>query len=194
MKVERSQVTKFLITKDSGLDPITVFVEDIPSSTEGEPGQLGCRTENSAGKIIIECYSESWSAYFGSMGGRNLIEFFCSCDDDYLVGKLKPMASTIPDEDGIEDVLKKEILKQRYEGDLDKCDARALFKASDSVVYGFHESLMDEVFGADWRSSMPEVPNPHYTYLCRIVSTVRDAFKMEADWNREVVIAGSEDE
>ena len=190
MKVERSQVTKYLIT-NSGLDSITVFVEDTEKATEGSDGSWTAQTVITSGKITIECYGESWSAYFGSMGGRDLIEFFCSCDDDYLVGKLKPMSMTLPDEDGVGDVLKKEIIRQRREGELSNHDARDLFDIADDVVYGLHEGLMEEVFGDDWWYSMPEVPNPKYVYLCRIVSTVRDAFKMDRDLEKEVVIVGN---
>lgn len=69
MKVQASNVQKMLITEVPGLDPVTVILEDI------EPRK---------GKIIIECYSKSWSAYWGGMGDRNIAEFFCSCNDHYL--------------------------------------------------------------------------------------------------------------
>lgn len=58
-----------LIKDYSGLDPVSVFLEDF---------------ESGKGKITIECYGKYWSAYWGAMGERTISEFFSSCSDNKL--------------------------------------------------------------------------------------------------------------
>ena len=85
MKYEEKQVKMIFITEVKGLDPITVILEDY---------------QQGAGKIIIECYCEAWANYWGSMGDKTVGEFFCSCDNSYLFGKLGgSLLAPIYDED-----------------------------------------------------------------------------------------------
>lgn len=51
------------------LDPITVFIQNI------EPGR---------GKITVEVFGQSWSTYFGNMGGKTIEQFVRGVDPDYL--------------------------------------------------------------------------------------------------------------
>lgn len=69
MKVEEKMIKQLTIKDVKGLDPVRVIVEEF------DRGQA---------KVIIECYGESWSSYWGSMGG-NLKEFFTRTNVDYLV-------------------------------------------------------------------------------------------------------------
>ena len=68
LKVERSTVTKLVITGAPRLDPITVFLEDF--------GRRDCPTESdpsyqtAQGKITVNCWDNSWNAYWGGMGPR----------------------------------------------------------------------------------------------------------------------------
>ena len=74
MKIEKSTVEKIKITGAKNLDPVSVFLEDL------EPGR---------GKITIECYGKSWSAYWGAMGKeRTISQFFCDANTEYIVGYL----------------------------------------------------------------------------------------------------------
>lgn len=57
-----------------GLDPVTVITRDIG------PGQ---------GSILVECYGQAWSAYWGGMGPRTVRQFVASCDDDYIVDRMQ---------------------------------------------------------------------------------------------------------
>jgi len=85
MKIEEKQIKMLFITEVKGLDPITVIIEDY---------KLG------AGKIIIECYCETWANYWGSMGNKSVGEFFCGCDNSYLFGKMGgELLAPIYDED-----------------------------------------------------------------------------------------------
>lgn len=52
LNVERSTVTKLVITGAPSLDPITVFLEDLAPKR---------------GKITVSCWGKSWTAYWGGM-------------------------------------------------------------------------------------------------------------------------------
>ena len=168
MKTVLSTVKKLLITDVAGLDPITVFLEDF------EPRK---------GKITIECYGKSCSAYWGGMGGRTIAEFFASCDNDYLAGNLSPsLRSTVTDNEGLPDHARKHICKIRRTDDIHAGDARDLYDDADRLSDGpnGHESFMFDVFGDDWHFDLPEKPNHKYKYLCKIIDAVRDGIKASA--------------
>lgn len=55
------------------LDPINVIFQDTA------PGQ---------GRVWVECYGETWSSWWGSMGTRTVREFVASCDPGYLAMNL----------------------------------------------------------------------------------------------------------
>lgn len=64
----------FTITEAKALDPVTVFIRD---------------TGPSAGSMTIICYGEAWTAYWGAMGGRTVLEFVRTCDADYIANKMR---------------------------------------------------------------------------------------------------------
>ncbi|GAB3380875.1 hypothetical protein NCG89_00900 [Spongiibacter taiwanensis] len=174
MNIEKSTITKLRITGATALDPITVIAED-----------LGPRQ----GKIIIECYGQSWSAYWGGMGNRTIAEFFCSCDAGYLSDKLSSIPSQIPDYDNLDKWLKSEVIRLRREIEIPKeearrywdeielwCDNDEAFLRSDSGA-----KLASEIIGDDWWLSIPDVPNPDYQYLCRIINAVKAALKSQME-------------
>ena len=64
LKVERSTVTKPVITGAQNLDPVTVFLEDLAP----------CK-----GKITVSYWDKSWHAYWGGMwDGLNIGSFSVS--------------------------------------------------------------------------------------------------------------------
>jgi hypothetical protein len=56
-----------------GLDPVTALFQDFG------PGQ---------GRVIVECYGDAWSAYFGAMGDHDIQGFVRTAGADYLANKL----------------------------------------------------------------------------------------------------------
>lgn len=186
MKIEQSHVVRLKITEVLGLDPISVFLED-----------LGPRR----GKITIECYGKSWSAYWGGMGDRTIAEFFCSCSVDYIAGNMTDERSSIVDETSIEEGARRQIVKLRR-GEvlrnghrIGRCEitqekARELWEDVDCANFGpdgWGESkLLGEIFGDEWWYSLPDKPNPNYQYLCRIIEAVQEGLRMAAP-PREVV-------
>ncbi len=73
MKIEQIKTETILITGALGLDPVTAVFRD-----EGP----------SRGGIVVECYGQAWSAYWGGMGSKTVREFVASCDADYIANKL----------------------------------------------------------------------------------------------------------
>lgn len=62
--------------QDYDLDPIRVILYDYGD----ERGRM----------IVVECFGDAYSHYWGRMGQESVREFVCSCDEDYLVDKLIP--------------------------------------------------------------------------------------------------------
>lgn len=182
MQIERSQVTKLVISGVARLDPITVFAEDIG------PRQ---------GKITIECYGKSWSAYWGGMGDRTIAEFFRSCSVDYIANKMTDERATVTDAEAIADGARRHIIKLRRghvmtsfdrtrtyrlgRDEISKEKARDLWEDVDCACFGddgWGESkLMQEIFGDEWWYSLPDKPNPKYQYLCSIITAVQAALE-----------------
>lgn len=170
MQVSKSMVEKLVITDAAmpdgmgKLDPITVFAEDFG------PGQ---------GKMTITCFGEAWSHYWSSMGeGNKLADFFCKCDTDYIVRKLKTGISQAiddDDDDALTELLRKQILHNRRNNEITKPHARELWDEAGMVEWGARANICSEVFGDDWYHCMPRKPNPDYTYLTQIVKAVKSA-------------------
>jgi len=73
MNIEKSTIEKLRITEVDGLDPIDVFI-DITSTTSG--------------KVTINCYGKSWTAFWPSVGEKGIKSFFKRSDNEYLIGYL----------------------------------------------------------------------------------------------------------
>jgi len=80
IKIEPVIVNAFTIDNAPGLDPIMVVFQDVG------PGR---------GRVIIECYGQAWTSYWGAMGDQLVRDFVEHCDVDYLVCKLVPLGAKI---------------------------------------------------------------------------------------------------
>lgn len=170
MQITKSTIEKLTITGVERLDSIAVMAENF-----GE-GQ---------GKVTITCFNDCWSYYWGAMGKGTLQRFFITCDNGYLIGKLaQGVEATIrsDDEDDMTTSLRYEIISRRRRDDFGKDDARRLYDDADRPTDGYGNADPDlhyEVFGDEWWYSLPQIKNPKYEYLCRIIDTVKAAFKEE---------------
>lgn len=163
MKITTSTVTKLSISELDKLDPITVILEDI---------------EPSKGKIIIECYGQSWSGYWSGMGERTIAQFFCSCDEHYLAGKMSSVKDYVNDYDKLAVLAKKEVLSARRKNDFSYCDARELYEGADSFADAdeLDKNLFQKIFDISfWEFDIPIKPNPDYVYLTSIITTIQQA-------------------
>ena len=69
MEVKDLGSVRYLVVDDvQALDPITLILKD----------------DGGKGKIIAECYGESWSTYFGGIGTKSLIGFLSGINAGYL--------------------------------------------------------------------------------------------------------------
>ncbi len=175
MQIEQTEIKKIVLKDLNALDPITLFIEDIK---EGE------------GKIIIECYGQSWSYYWGGMGSQNLTDFFLSCNVSYLVNCLwdHSKESSENDFEGIVSKVRKWVVELRREERIDKNNARALYDIDDWSEYAPQHTydswrcpeLVDESeFGSLYLlhdNDIPQRSTQEYSYLTRIVESIRKAF------------------
>jgi len=171
MNIQKSEVTKIIITGVENLDPVAVYLED---------------HGNASGKIIITCYGASWTHYWSHMGeGNTLIDFFCSCDEHYIAKKLAPgIETSITNYSALIDHAKRDVFTERRMGEISKEKARELFNLIESFgndgEYLFNDrDSMYEIFGDEYWYGLPTEPNHEYQYICRIINTVKDALKTD---------------
>ena len=176
LQIEHSVATKLVITGAPGLDPITVFLEDLAP----------CK-----GKITVNCWGKSWTAYWGGVwDGLNIGQFFCVLNTSYIIGYFdQAMRSRQFSGDALANKAQTALLKDRRQGQLDQGEARELFdeaeviREASSIHYlaGAHYPLMKKLFGDEWRHFADDAtePNPDYDYLERIILTVQQALRQE---------------
>lgn len=75
MRIEPISVEAFTVHDAPAVDPVTVILRDLG---EGK------------GRLIIECYCESWAGYWGAMGDRSLTKFLIDGDADYIANRIYP--------------------------------------------------------------------------------------------------------
>jgi hypothetical protein len=162
MIVEKEVVQKIMIT-NTPFDPIAVYLED-----QGK----------GRGKIIITCFGESWTAYWGAMGDQTIIEFVTTCDNAYLAKNLSKIPTEVDDPDKLKQDMIKTVLSKRKSLDLNEKDAREYFDAlsdTDSESLIADQDLLFNVYGEEWWYKIPKRPNPDYVYLCKIITIVKEA-------------------
>lgn len=172
MKIKTSAVTKLKLSDLKGLDPVTVFAEDLG------PNQ---------GKILIECYGQSWSAYWGGMGCKSVAQFFCSCSADYLAERFGFRNAYATDFENLQDNLKKHVIQLRKTQETSKHQARHYWDDITTLVdqhsLESNDDLLHTIIGDEWWHGIPEhCTNEHeYNYLCRIINAVQHALKTTSE-------------
>lgn len=73
MIITKKDVTCIVIEGAPALDPVQVFFDN------HEPGK---------GRLTINCYSSSWTAYWGAMSGDSLQQFIRRSDIGYIADRL----------------------------------------------------------------------------------------------------------
>ncbi|WP_025110130.1 hypothetical protein [Pseudomonas sp. H1h] len=176
LKVERSTVTKLVITGAPSLDPITVFLEDLAP----------CK-----GKITVSCWGKSWTAYWGGMwDGHTIAQFFCELNTSYIIGYFdQSLRSRQFSGDALANEAQRLVLKERRQFCYGPDEAREMFDAAEDLrdspsidhLHGAHSELMTKLFGDEWwhMTSDATEPNPDYAYLERIILAVQQALRQE---------------
>ena len=176
LQVERSTVTKLVISGAPNLDPITVFLEDLAP----------CK-----GKITVSCWDKSWTAYWGGMwDGLSIGQFFCELNTSYIIGYFdQAMKSRQFSGEAIANKAQRIVLKERRLFCYDQDEARELFDEAEDLrdspsidhLHGAHGELMTKLFGYEWWHLPDDAnePNPDYVYLERIIRAVQQALSQE---------------
>lgn len=171
MQFEESKITKLLIKDVPKLDPVTVYVENYGDGR---------------GKLTIEVFGESWSAYWGAMGENTSLEqFVLRCDNHYLSKNLSTLDALSEDDyEGFVTNIKKEILEERRHGGWSKQEARKKWDLCEDVVTekewfndSFNHDTLYEIGGCEWWHSIPSKDTQEYKYLCRILDAVKECFR-----------------
>jgi hypothetical protein len=169
MKITKSQVTKIILSGLNGLDNVAVYLEDFA------PGE---------GKLIITCFSSSWTYYWGHMGKQhNLSSFIRKASVDYLAGKLmNGAAEDVPDLDKTIAHAKSIIINNRKKLLIGKDDARELFNlASDQQELTIHANDWEQIFGEEYWYHFQTSPSPDWVYLCKVVDAVKSGLDLDAE-------------
>lgn len=173
MEIKRSTVEKIRIEDINAshrLDPVEVIIENYGDG---------------AGKILISCWGESWTGYWGSMGST-VEEFFQRVDNGYLIGRMANYDSMVQDTDEDADFIRTLILNHRRRGMIDKQEAKEAWDymglyAPDrnSLCYGRVPEELKVIEGMDepWYFEWPRKVNHKYEYLSRILDLVREVIK-----------------
>lgn len=132
MKIVESSIKSYKVTELDNLDPITIMVEDFG--------------EGSA-EVTIKIYGESWTSYWGSMGG-SVKDFFTRTNVQYLVNcfdrGIRSTSNTV-DKPAMKEIfeakIKSKIKEERYREWVTKDEARLLWNAIDTLDF---ESIIPE--------------------------------------------------
>lgn len=142
MKIEDTFVRQIKITEVEGLDPVRVMIE------EYDRGQA---------KVIIECYGQSWSSFWGSMGG-NLKEFFTRTNVGYLANCFDRGLANRDLELDTSDMLNQfqvamrtSILDNRKEEMIDKEDAETLWEQCNALDEYTFDKMKPEHTYDSWK-------------------------------------------
>ncbi|MCF1458159.1 MAG: hypothetical protein LPH21_11580 [Shewanella sp.] len=166
MRIDKGQIQRLNISEVDELPPLTVITENFA------PGK---------GKIIIQLDGDTWSSYWPAMGGRTVEQFFIDIDNDYAIKNLCwALSDTANDEQASIAMIKRQIIKLRRQQEITRAQADEFWQAADSLNfddefcwYCEHCRILFgcELYDMDW----PQRPNPHYQYMEKVCSTVRQA-------------------
>ena len=197
LKVERSTVTKLVITGAPRLDAITVFLEDF--GRRDCPIESNPNYQTAQGKITINCWDNSWNAYWGGMGPRTVEEFVAKEGWDYVLNCLdRGISPTAFSGDALHTLAQKCIVQRRRQqtgrhdwelGELSKSEARELWNDIDVLrsietinETWHHDKILAELFGEEWHYPVGDKAveeNHQFTYLRRVVEAVQQALRQE---------------
>lgn len=75
MRAEYGEARVITISDAPKLDPIFVVMHNLGFGK---------------GRLVVSCWDQSWTAYWGATGQDQLIDFLVACNTSYVAGKLKP--------------------------------------------------------------------------------------------------------
>jgi len=180
VKIEKNHVTKYVLTGLPHHDRIDIMIEGTPPF----------------GHVII---SGDWVSYAYTWGGigeshPTVEDFLLSCGKDYLLSKfgmneLREKFSI--DNRVLEPFVRKEIKRQRKEGDISKEEARELFdwmdnnRLSGAENYEAPREFWEKVFGPEWYEYHPKEVMTSWQRLIWLIEAVKEALPEIVKTNEE---------
>lgn len=158
MKWTESSVSKIELTEMERIDPVTVFLETVPSQLNG----------GSKGYLTMVFFDESFSARWPSMGHNKTIEeFILGQDIEYLAQSLAGERIAQFSWGLFINNAKTAILRDRKERLISKDDARERWDAASEMrpeEYYFDDTLNWDTIvaaaGDDWYAHIPKMDTP----------------------------------
>ncbi|BCE02954.1 hypothetical protein [Marinicellulosiphila megalodicopiae] len=177
MNIVDTAIRSLKITGVERLDPVSVYIEGY---VQGK------------GKLTVECFGKSWSAFWGAIGKKTVEEFILSSDICYLANSLWDHSKEQYEDDltGVTQYVRKTIIERRREEFVCRDTARAIYDIED-WEYSMPQHPYDEFHKHDDLSeyqfidaqsilenyNIEQKQTSEYAYLNRIVSVVQDALK-----------------
>ena len=177
MNIADTTIRSLKITGLERLDPVSVYIE---GHVQGK------------GKLTVECFGKSWSAFWGAIGNKTVEEFILSSDICYLANSLWDHSKEQYEDDlrGVTQYVRKKIVERRREEFTDADTARAIYDIEDWEQcmpqhpydeFHKHNDLSEYEFidahGILENYDIKQKQTSEYAYLNRIVSVVQDALK-----------------
>lgn len=176
MKVEKQQVEKLRVTDIDGLDAIDIYLEK-PTETSG--------------KITVSCYGESWSGYWGGVGGTGFESFFKRAPHESIINIFdSKIPFTQPDWDAYKSNLKAALANFDVDDKEDVLEAiemtgedelqRAFDEMGYNETFSSYEVLLNEGIEDDVlelidasTADVPMMPSYRFVYLSKIIDVVK---------------------
>jgi len=187
MKIVKSTVIKIKATELQDLDPVTLYIENI---------------EPSKGKIVIECFGKSWSAYWGGMGEMSIEEFVATSGNDYIVGNLlQGSSSTEIDYPEIKNSIKKSLFTEYRRISKVSLSEEYFyvdqFREDYDLINDSHIETLQDVTKLlsgiqsriDYDASyecQPKCPTSEFKYLTRIVTATKEILTKYIESEKDV--------
>jgi hypothetical protein len=143
MNINQPYVTKIVLSDLNRLDPITAIFENIKPSK---------------GIVTITCYGKAWTAFWGSIPTLTIEKFFINSDISYLIPNLSSIKPEIYNDDKLREL----------------ADVNDIPYDRDDLWNDY--KFMSKMYGDDpynWHSSIAKKTNPEYTYLRRIIESLK---------------------
>ena len=109
------------------------------------------------GWVTIRCFGEAWSNFWPAVGDQTIKQFFLSAGDDYLANKLSTVPARVIDYDRV-----------GKEAGIDDASVETLLS---------HEFELQAVYGEAWMMDLPQMENPPFTYLRKIIRAIQSELR-----------------
>ncbi|WP_210498867.1 hypothetical protein [Vibrio crassostreae] len=161
ISITESTTKTITINGESVDDPITLFVNDI---------------DKGKGSVTIKCYDSAWTAYWGGMGDRTVLEYLATAQQYSLVNYLASQPTEVVCNDSLIKAMTDVIEGQFESGFISELDRDLALEDIEGYEYECHaDSDPCEWLEPEWHYELPMKPSREWTWLEKIVETIQKA-------------------